>query len=92
VKGRKALPRWIDAQNIGLAFQVQDDILDVVGILRTLANVRVPTSSLAKAPIPPFWDLSKPGKAHDLIDDARQSLMSWPRNLWIPRHWKRSRI
>lgn len=76
-KGRRALP-VLDkyAESIGLAFQVQDDILDVVGeILQRWENARVPTSNLVKVPTLHFWVLSKPGrKPGDLIDDARQSL------------------
>ncbi|MGQ7789500.1 (2E,6E)-farnesyl diphosphate synthase [Shigella flexneri] len=74
-KGRRALP-VLDkyAESIGLAFQVQDDILDVVGDTATL-ETQGPTSNLVKVPTLHFWVLSKPWKkARDLIDDARQAL------------------
>ncbi|MGU0015305.1 polyprenyl synthetase family protein [Escherichia coli] len=74
-KGRRALPvldRY--AESIGLAFQVQDDILDVVGDTATLGSARVPTSNLVKL-YPALLGLEQARKkARDLIDDARQSL------------------
>lgn len=62
-KGRRALP-VLDkyAESIGLAFRVQDDILDVVGDTATLGNAVVPTSNLVKVPTLHFWVLSKPGR------------------------------
>jgi len=69
-RGRAALPA-LDrfAQNIGLAFQVQDDILDVVG-KRQGAD-----QQLGKSTYPALLGLEQARKkAHDLIEDARQSL------------------
>ncbi len=62
-RGRAALPA-LDryAENIGLAFQVQDDILDVVGDTATLGKRQGADQQLGKAPIPPSWVLSKPGR------------------------------
>ncbi len=61
-KGRRALPVLDKYASIGLAFQVQDDILDVVGDVQRWENARVPTSNLVKVPTLHFWVLSKPGR------------------------------
>ena len=60
-RGRKALPildRY--AESIGLAFRVQDDILDVVGDTATLGKRQGADQQLGKVPIPPCWALSMP--------------------------------
>lgn len=68
-----ALERF--AQNIGLAFQVQDDILDVVGDTATLGKRQGADQQLGKSTYPALLGLaSARQKAHDLIDDARHSL------------------
>lgn len=74
--GRKALPA-LDryAENIGLAFQVQDDILDVVGDTATLGKRQGADQQLGKSTYPALLGLEQARKkAHDLITDARQSL------------------
>lgn len=75
-KGREALP-YLDsyAQNIGLAFQVQDDILDVVGDTATLGKRQGADQQLGKSTYPALLGLEQARiKARDLIDDARQAL------------------
>ena len=75
-RGRAALPA-LDryAQNIGLAFQVQDDILDVVGDTATLGKRQGADQQLGKSTYPALLGLEQARKkAHDLIEDARQSL------------------
>jgi Geranylgeranyl pyrophosphate synthase len=75
-KGRNALP-LLDkyAQNIGLAFQVQDDILDVVGDTATLGKRQGADQQLGKSTYPALLGLEQARtKARDLIEDARQSL------------------
>ncbi|TDT60722.1 farnesyl diphosphate synthase [Enterobacter sp. AG5470] len=75
-KGREALP-LLDryAENIGLAFQVQDDILDVVGDTATLGKRQGADQQLGKSTYPALLGLEQARtKARDLIDDARQAL------------------
>ncbi|WP_414162958.1 (2E,6E)-farnesyl diphosphate synthase [Superficieibacter sp. BNK-5] len=75
-KGRDALP-ILDtyAESIGLAFQVQDDILDVVGDTATLGKRQGADQQLGKSTYPALLGLEQArDKARDLIDDARQSL------------------
>ena len=74
--GRRALPA-LDryAENIGLAFQVQDDILDVVGDTATLGKRQGADQQLGKSTYPALLGLEQARKkAHDLIADARRSL------------------
>ena len=75
-RGRNALPilaRY--AESIGLAFQVQDDILDVVGDTATLGKRQGADQQLGKSTYPALLGLEHAQrKARDLIDDARRSL------------------
>ncbi|WP_318375251.1 (2E,6E)-farnesyl diphosphate synthase [Enterobacter sp.] len=75
-KGRAALPildRY--AESIGLAFQVQDDILDVVGDTATLGKRQGADQYLGKSTYPALLGLEQAQtKARDLIDDARHAL------------------
>lgn len=75
-RGRDALPlleRY--AQCVGLAFQVQDDILDVVGDTATLGKRQGADQQLGKSTYPALLGLEQAcTKARDLIDDARQAL------------------
>jgi farnesyl diphosphate synthase len=48
------------AESIGLAFQVQDDILDVVGDTATLGKRQGADQQLGKSTYPALWVLSKP--------------------------------
>lgn len=75
-RGREALPLLESyAQNIGLAFQVQDDILDVVGDTATLGKRQGADQQLGKSTYPALLGLEQARtKARDLIDDARQAL------------------
>ncbi|OFN57869.1 geranyl transferase [Enterobacter sp. HMSC055A11] len=74
--GRRALPALdLYAENIGLAFQVQDDILDVVGDTATLGKRQGADQQLGKSTYPALLGLEQARKkAHDLITDARRSL------------------
>lgn len=68
-----ALDRY--ATNIGLAFQIQDDILDVVGDTATLGKRQGVDQRLGKSTYPALLGLEQArAKAHDLIAEARQSL------------------
>lgn len=74
--GRRALPA-LDryAENIGLSFQVQDDILDVVGDTATLGKRQGADQQLGKSTYPALLGLEQARKkAFDLITDARRSL------------------
>lgn len=75
-RGREALPvldRY--AENIGLAFQVQDDILDVVGDTATLGKRQGADQQLGKSTYPALLGLEQAQiKARALIDDARHAL------------------
>ena len=63
------------AESIGLAFQVQDDILDVVGDTATLGKRQGADQQLGKSTYPALLGLEQARmKARDLIADARQSL------------------
>lgn len=77
-KGRAALPildRY--AESIGLAFQVQDDILDVVGDTATLGKRQGADQHLGKSTYPALLGLEQAQtKARDLIDDARHALQA----------------
>lgn len=75
-KGMAALP-VLDkyAESIGLAFQVQDDILDVVGDTATLGKRQGADQQLGKSTYPALLGLEQAQrKARDLIEDAHQSL------------------
>ncbi|HGH3373336.1 TPA: (2E,6E)-farnesyl diphosphate synthase [Kluyvera cryocrescens] len=75
-QGRNALP-LLDkyAESIGLAFQVQDDILDVVGDTATLGKRQGADQQLGKSTYPALLGLEQARtKASDLIAEARQSL------------------
>lgn len=75
-RGRKALP-LLDcyAESIGLAFQVQDDILDVVGDTATLGKRQGADQQLGKSTYPALLGLEQArNKARDLIADANRSL------------------
>ena len=75
-QGRNVLP-ILDkyAESIGLAFQVQDDILDVVGDTATLGKRQGADQQLGKSTYPALLGLEQAqNKARDLIENARQSL------------------
>lgn len=75
-RGRKALPLLDSyAESIGLAFQVQDDILDVVGDTATLGKRQGADQQLGKSTYPALLGLEQArDKARDLIADANRSL------------------
>ena len=60
---------------IGLAFQVQDDILDVVGDTATLGKKQGADAALAKATYPALLGLEQAQKlARDLCNEAQEAL------------------
>lgn len=74
--GREALP-YLDryAQSIGLAFQVQDDILDVVGDTATLGKRQGADQQLGKSTYPALLGLEQAqAKARDLCNEALAAL------------------
>lgn len=74
--GRKALPALDSfAQNIGLAFQVQDDILDVIGDTATLGKRQGADQQLGKSTYPALLGLEQAqAKAQELYQEARLAL------------------
>ncbi|WNN49397.1 (2E,6E)-farnesyl diphosphate synthase [Siccibacter colletis] len=76
IRGREALPA-LDryAESIGLAFQVQDDILDVVGDTATLGKRQGADQELGKSTYPALLGLEQAQlKARDLYEDALRAL------------------
>src|SRR5690606_6978493 len=74
--GREALPA-LDryAESIGLAFQVQDDILDVVGDTATLGKRQGADQELGKSTYQALLGLEQAQiKARDLYEDALRAL------------------
>ncbi len=74
--GRNALP-LLDryAESIGLAFQVQDDILDVIGDTTTLGKRQGADQQLGKSTYPALLGLENArAKAWDLYQDALRAL------------------
>lgn len=74
--GRKALP-LLDryAESIGLAFQVQDDILDVIGDTATLGKRQGADQQLGKSTYPALLGLENAkAKAWDLYQDSLRAL------------------
>lgn len=74
--GRRALPLLDSyAQNIGLAFQVQDDILDVIGDTATLGKRQGADQQLGKSTYPALLGLKQAqAKARELYQAAQQAL------------------
>ncbi|OIQ26015.1 (2E,6E)-farnesyl diphosphate synthase [uncultured Vibrio sp.] len=81
-KGSKILPqldKFADA--IGLAFQVQDDILDIVGDTETLGKPQGSDQELNKSTYPSLLGLDGAiTKAHTLLNEALQALEAIPYN------------
>jgi farnesyl diphosphate synthase len=75
-KGRAALPQLdIYAQAIGLAFQVQDDILDVIGDTEKLGKRQGADQQLGKSTYPALLGLDgAQAKAKDLYQEAVSAL------------------
>lgn len=76
--GRRALPLLDNfAQNIGLAFQIQDDILDVIGDTATLGKRQGADQQLGKSTYPALLGLEQAqAKAEALLQEARQTLIA----------------
>lgn len=81
-KGLEQLPfldRYADA--VGLAFQVQDDILDVIGDTKTLGKPQGSDQTLNKSTYPALLGLEgAQQKAQGLLQDALQALQAIPYN------------
>jgi farnesyl diphosphate synthase len=72
----KALDHY--AKCIGLAFQIQDDILDVVGDTRTLGKAQGADQARDKPTYPALLGLDGARqRAQELVDDALASLQDW---------------
>ena len=80
-EGRRALPLLDSyAQNIGLAFQVQDDILDVIGDTATLGKRQGADQQLGKSTYPALLGLKQAeAKAEELFQEALQALTTLSR-------------
>lgn len=79
------------AKCIGLAFQIQDDVLDVEGDTRTLGKTRGADMARNKPTYPALLGLDgAKDLATELIDDALQSLAAWREPAeplrWIARY------
>ncbi|NDJ58680.1 (2E,6E)-farnesyl diphosphate synthase [Enterobacteriaceae bacterium 4M9] len=74
--GRQAMPLLDSyASNIGLAFQVQDDILDVVGDTATIGKSQGRDLQLGKSTYPALLGLEQAkAKAQDLCNNALEAL------------------
>ncbi|SHF65642.1 (2E,6E)-farnesyl diphosphate synthase [Vibrio gazogenes] len=81
-KGQSILPyleRYADA--VGLAFQVQDDILDIIGDTQTLGKPQGSDSKHHKSTYPSLLGLDgAEQKTQSLLDEAIQALASIPYN------------
>jgi farnesyl diphosphate synthase len=81
-KGTEVLPqleKFADA--IGLAFQVQDDILDIIGDTQTLGKPQGSDQELNKSTYPSLLGLDGAvNKAHTLLNEALQALEAIPYN------------
>lgn len=73
------LDKYADA--IGLAFQVQDDILDIISDTETLGKPQGSDQELNKSTYPALLGLDGAvNKAHTLLDEALQALETIPYN------------
>ncbi|MCY9804315.1 (2E,6E)-farnesyl diphosphate synthase [Vibrio scophthalmi] len=81
-KGIEVLPlldKYADA--IGLAFQVQDDILDIIGDTETLGKPQGSDQELNKSTYPALLGLEGAvNKANNLLEEALQALQAIPYN------------
>ncbi len=76
----------IYSNNIGLAFQVQDDILDIIGSTAELGKPQGSDINAAKSTYPALLGLEgAKQKAHLLIDEALHALSTLPYNTAILR-------
>lgn len=76
------------ARGIGLAFQVQDDILDIVGDTQTLGKPAGSDQSLNKSTYPELLGLEGAREmAQDLLQQSLQALQALPYNSTILREF-----
>lgn len=81
-KGSEILPQLDQfAESIGLAFQVQDDILDIISDTETLGKPQGSDQDLDKSTYPALLGLEGAiNKAHTLLTEALQALEAIPYN------------
>ncbi|CAM2849572.1 (2E,6E)-farnesyl diphosphate synthase [Vibrio neptunius] len=81
-KGSEVLPQLDQfADAIGLAFQVQDDILDIISDTETLGKPQGSDQDLGKSTYPALLGLDGAvNKAHTLLTEALQALEAIPYN------------
>ena len=81
-KGSEILPQLDQfADAIGLAFQVQDDILDIISDTETLGKPQGSDQDLDKSTYPALLGLEGAiNKAHTLLTEALQALEAIPYN------------
>src|SRR5690606_21406004 len=81
-KGREILPQLDQyAAAVGLAFQVQDDILDIISDTETLGKPQGSDQELNKSTYPALLGLDGAiEKAHTLLQEALQALDAIPYN------------
>ncbi|MEO1348463.1 MAG: geranylgeranyl diphosphate synthase CrtE [Cyanobacteria bacterium J06635_15] len=65
------------AQNIGLAFQIVDDVLDITSTQEELGKSICKDEAAQKATYPSLWGIDESKRqAHQLVDQAKQELQS----------------
>ncbi|MEO0490706.1 MAG: polyprenyl synthetase family protein, partial [Cyanobacteria bacterium J06659_2] len=66
------------AQNIGLAFQIVDDVLDITSTQEELGKSIGKDEAAQKATYPSLWGIDESKRqAHQLVDQAKQELKSF---------------
>lgn len=90
-KGLKVLPQLERySQAIGLAFQVQDDILDIISDTETLGKPQGSDQELNKSTYPSLLGLEGAmEKAHTLLQEALQALDAIPYNTQLLEEFAR---
>ncbi|KYN87659.1 geranyl transferase [Vibrio cidicii] len=90
-KGREILPQLDQyAAAVGLAFQVQDDILDIISDTETLGKPQGSDQELNKSTYPALLGLDGAiEKAHTLLQEALQALDAIPYNTQLLEEFAR---
>ena len=85
-KTKQALIKY--AENIGLAFQVQDDILDIVATTEELGKPQGSDTQANKSTFPQLLGLDEAKKtAQDLVENALSALTKLPYNSQLIAHF-----